>query len=561
MKTYLCRITLKGSKPLSWWKCNIPAGISFSSLSIILDKLTGDETPDPFFFEIQKVARIWEPDVHHPLHAPSFLMSAYDASHTAVDELLSSGKLLNYFKAEKVFQIRLEAVDENYPFTYPLVVKASRNTDVYSAIKKLQDEIILQDRELKRPRGKAQMLAQARNGIVRIPRIVERPKEGSPYFQESSSQIIRSLIDSLRELLPELSDDDKDHPEGKEQDEEPYTTREILSFYQRDELEEHARTLGVLIPKKTLKEDAVRLLEETLLNRDILSRHFISLTDRETAAFEAALKVDGVLKIAEEQADDYQALIDAGYLFYSSDDFILVGTEIMEAYRDISTPEFHEKRKKVSYLRQCLEKIVPLYYSLLPIRKFSRICRRNKEPQIRAEEIPELLALIPDSMHHNAIREDAIWTNQLIKNPETLTYLKNVQKDKPFYIMREDEIDEILQYGYPRSSKAYKQLKEYLLSEMKADPPTTEVALEEIHRMIALSYRTQKFFDTLAKYDLIPTRKQVEELMNIYMDVVRHTHTMYNRGYTPLDIHRIIGDKGYLNIGIDDTKITVRKEK
>ncbi len=561
MKAYLCKITLKGSKPPFWYKCNIPEGISFSSLSIILDKLIGDETEGPFFFEIRQFAKIWEPDVYNPLYSPSFFCSAYDASHTAVDEFLSSGKLLNYSKAGKIFQISLEAVDDHYPFSYPFVVKGSRNTDVYSVIKKLQEEIFLQDRELKRPRGKAQMLAQAKNGIVRIPRIIDGSKENSPYFQASSSRIIRSIADSLRELLPEISHDDKDSMVAEKKDQEPYTTRKILSFYQRNELEELAKMLGVLISKKSLKEDAARLLEETLLNHEFLYRHFISLTDQETAAFEAAMKAGGILKIIDEQASDYQALIDTGYVFYSSDDYILVGTEVMEAYRGINTPEFHEKRKKVSYLRQCLEKIVPLYYSLLPIRKFTRICRRNNDPQIRAEEVPELLSLIPDSMHHCIIKDDAIWTNQLIEDPDALAYIKGVQKDKPYYIMRGEEIDEILQYGYPRNNKAYRRLKEYLLSEMKADPQVIETVLKKIHNLIALSHRVQKFFDTLVEYDIIPTQKQAEEIMNIYMDVVRQTHTMYNRGYTPLDIQRITGDTGYRNICIDDAKITVRKEK
>lgn len=562
MRAYTCKITLRGSKPPCWWRCSIPEGISFSSLSIVLDQLIGIEPDGPFSFEIHQFARVWEPTAENPLHT-SYYHSAYDAAHTAVDTLLKTGKLINYLRKDQVYQIRVESEDDRYPFSYPLVLKSPRGTDNFALLKKLQDGILLEEREMKRPRSKEQMLAQAKKGVVRLPRVPQFTDQDSPYRLESSSALLQRMAGQLRELFKDLPllDDDQESGTPRRSDEGPeeYTLREILDFYNENDLEEVAKHQGIPLNTKDTKEDRINRIAEKLLDPDVLYRHFLSLTDAEIAVFEDTMSAGGILKFPPEKEDDIRPMDDAGYVFYSIDDEVIIATEIMEAYRKISTPEFHARRKKVSYLRQCLMNVVPVYYSLLPIRKFTRICRRSAEPQIRADEVPELLALIPDSLHDCVIREDTIYASEIIRDSEKMQYIRSIQGDKPYYIMKEDEIDEILQYEYPRSRKSYRNFRDYLITEMKVDPDKAEEVLKPVHRLIALSYRMQKFFDTLKEHDIIPTEKQANELAKHFMALMGDTRTVYNRGYTPQEMSAIQGDKPVRNIGIDETSITIRK--
>ena len=559
MKAYLCKITLKDSKPPYWWRCNIPAGISFSALSILLDQLIGEETPGSFSFEVHDFARIWEPSAEMPLCASGYY-SAYDAAHTPVDQLLPSGKPVNYLRNGQVYQIRVESIEEEYPFSYPMVLKSPRGTDTYALITKMQEGFILENREVKRPRNKESMLSQVKNGVLRIPTIPGLPEEGSPYCKESAFLMLRKIAGQVRAFLDDMERTMKDHSTGAEGSAtEQYTLREILDFYKRDKLEEFAKTHDVQILKRETKEEAVGKIAGKLLNPDVLYRHFVSLTDDEMNAFEEVMNAGGTLKISPDREDHYDALIDTAYVFYSTEDLIIVGTDVMDGYRKINNPEFHARRRKVSYLRQCLNTIVPMYYSMLPVRKFIRICRRTADPQIRAEEVQELLSFIPDSMHDCVIRDDTVYSGELIRDPDNMDYIRNIQKDKPYCIIKEDEIDEILHYGYPQGKRAYREFREYLLSELKVSADTAETVLRETHRRIALTYRIQKFYDMLKENGIIPTQKQAEEIMKIYMSLVANTRTVFNRGYTPDEMSRINGEQSVRNIRLDDAKVVVRE--
>ena len=564
MTAYLCKITLRGSKPPVWWRCNIPGGISLSALSLLMDRLTGEEGEGSFSFEIHQWAKAWEPTKEDPLKA-GYYASTYDAVHVAADELLEQGRAISYQRGERTYQIRVENVDEKYPFDYPLVLKAPKGTDVYEAIKRMQDGFRVEKRVEKHPKNKAEMLKAAQNGVLVLPQVSRSLKKDSPYYKESSDLRIQELAKQLRALTKEknqllkelkLKENWKAEPAPRDK----YKLREIMGFYNRDSLEEFAHLHGVTIKRGEKKKEITDRLTEVLLEPERIYRTFVSLTDEETKAFETVVSAGGSLKISEEDEIHYATLDDAGYLFYGTDDRILVGMDIMEAYGKISTPEFHARRRKVCYLRKCLNDIVPLYYAIIPVRKLSRVCRRKTNPPIQAEEIPELIRLIPEWMHNCVIREDTVYTNQVIDDPDAMEYVHGVQGDKPYCIIREDEIDEFFRYGYPRSKKAYRDFRDYLTGELKVPEEKAEGILKHTHRLIALNFRTQSFFDDLKKEEIIPaSQKQAEEIMGLYAAMIRDTHTLYNRGYAPGELRRIQGEPDHRMIRVDDAQIVVKK--
>ena len=561
MISYVCKITVMGSKPPVWWRCHIPAGISFSSLSILLDRLIGLEEDGDFSFEIRRTARVWEPTEQHQL-GPAWHESAYDAAHTAVDLLFNLGKAVNYLRGNKVYQIKVESVEDSYPFNYPLVLKVRCDTDAYALMKRIQDGIRLEDKELKRPRNKAQMLAQAKNGVVRLPRVSRELVQNELYYKPSSAALIREIANQLYSLHNDLEKLRQDQDaELNQEPSEQYTLQEILRFYDREDLEEFGEKYGIPIRRKDSNEDIVNRLAEKMLNPDNLNHTFLSLTDDETAAFDLIVQAGGMLKLTGklmEKEKHFYTLENTAYVFHTDRDILFAGTDVIEAYLKISTPEFHERRRKVSYLLRCLQMIVPYYYVILPVRKFARIARRKKDPVISAEEIPDLLPQVADTLHDCVIRDEMICTGQVIRDPQAMEAVRNMQKDKPYYIMTEDEIDEILRDGYPRSNRRYREFQEFLQKEMKTSEETAEKAAREAHRLIALSSHMQKFFDMLKTLGVIPTEAQAEKLMELYAPLVANTHTMYNRGYTPNDLRRIRGDEEpFRQIRMDNARIEV----
>ena len=123
--------------------------------------------------------------------------------------------------------------------------------------------------------------------------------------------------------------------------------------------------------------------------------------------------------------------------------------ELYSLYPEICDADFHERRHKIDWIRKCLNKIIPPYYSMIPMRKLCRICRRTNPPVIQAEEVLDLVNSIPEDYCQCVIQDDMVYSKQLIEDSEILQYVKKVQADKPYYIMREQEIEELLENGYP----------------------------------------------------------------------------------------------------------------
>ena len=51
MNAYQLKISVKNSKPLRWRRCIIPAGITYSQLSLLLSSLMEQSQEKPFSFE------------------------------------------------------------------------------------------------------------------------------------------------------------------------------------------------------------------------------------------------------------------------------------------------------------------------------------------------------------------------------------------------------------------------------------------------------------------------------------------------------------------------------
>lgn len=193
---------------------------------------------------------------------------------------------------------------------------------------------------------------------------------------------------------------------------------------------------------------------------DMIRRSFSLLTDAEIKAFEAALATGGEYVISEEREDDFATLSHLGYAFIDPERGIVhIPTETESLYRDLNTEAFRLNRRKIGWIIRCLNEIVPPYYAILPMSRFCRLCRRTEAPQIAPEEVPALLAQIPDGFTSCVVTGDGVCSRNLVREPREYEYVVSVQGDKPWYIMREKELAELLQYGYPPHETSYKMFQ------------------------------------------------------------------------------------------------------
>ena len=143
MKAYQIKITEKKTKPPIWWRAVIPAGITFSALSVILDDITGEGETESFTFSIYQTLDLFEADEDDPLEPRSWQNDAQEASSTFIDDYFEEKKRLSYETALFSAGIEVEKVLPQIDLTAPNVMKASFSPDVDFFNERLQNKFEL----------------------------------------------------------------------------------------------------------------------------------------------------------------------------------------------------------------------------------------------------------------------------------------------------------------------------------------------------------------------------------------------------------------------------------
>ncbi|SFC26950.1 IS1096 element passenger TnpR family protein [Butyrivibrio sp. YAB3001] len=130
MKAYQLKITIKGSKPPIWRRCIVPAGISFSQLTVLFHKIIGwwEGHLSQYTFESLGVTLIE--------NAGDYIGSRWDeveldSSEHLIDEFFDEAKSFTYwydFGDDWKHKVQIEKVLEDYEYNYPMVLKFKGDT-------------------------------------------------------------------------------------------------------------------------------------------------------------------------------------------------------------------------------------------------------------------------------------------------------------------------------------------------------------------------------------------------------------------------------------------------
>lgn len=523
MKAYQCKVSIKDNKPPVWWRLFIPAGISFSALSLLLDELCGDGPRDDFRFEVFRLARVWEPSEERPLKA-EYYYDAYSASHTAVDRLFALGRPIYCYSDKHPLKIEIEREDEAYPLTYPMLLKLRAEVDGQALYDLLAARFSFHG-EVSAPLSRQELLSEEENGVLHIGCLSGEPVRDVTYLP-SISTLWHELGDRLRGEL--------------DREEDPFSLRELLGTYTKEDLRGLARVHKLRNVNGKSAEALIKELVELLLDPAVIRKYFSILTDPEIDAFEKALTAGGEYRFPKGQAASFDTLSHFGYAFVAPmDGVVSIPSEIVKQYGELNTEAFHLNRRKLNWIMQCLNKIVPPYYGILPIRKFCRLCRRVEAPVIAADEVPFLLAQIPEEYTCCVVRNGEICSVNLAQSKPDYDYVVAVHGNKPWYIMREKEISELLQFGYPPHEPSYRRFKDYLRRTLQLPDPDVEEITAQIHLLMACDHDTERYFEVLGDYGMRLSRRRVKEVMKLFQDMYNNTPTFYNRGFTPNRMHEI----------------------
>lgn len=337
------------------------------------------------------------------------------------------------------------------------------------------------------------------------------PNEKRP----ENNKLVNTDVDLLTKNIPRLS------------------MSELLDAYDLKSLKGIAQRLSLPGYTNMRKASLVRELSILLLEPVIIRKDFYFLDDKDLQFFEEANSSDeGFYPISQEQKDTFLKLAYFGYAFFTRGQMrVRIPKELKEIYPLANSEAFREKRSKIQWIMKIMNEIVPIYYGVIPLQQFSRLCRRKDSPALKPEEVPTLAKQIPDRYTGSSVEGDFVVSDYYRLHEKDKKELLALQGEKPFYIMRQKELEELIAYGYPVKEFWHNRLKALLMGQWKTSEKEAELILAEIHREVALGGRVQDIIDFLKDFDL--KKNELNDYMQLFQNIINNSPCMINRGYTP----------------------------
>lgn len=568
MKAFQLKIVIKNSKPPIWRRVIVPAGITFSQLSMILNEVMGWCGYHMFEFEFYHLElRIME-GVEDYLQ--DYYFDYQEASETYIREYLEENDWFTYvydLGDDWSHRVTVEKIIDNYEHDYPQVLKYKGNCPIedcggidgyYECL-----DIISDENHSEYAERLAWMKSQGYSHEYDMEYINEELKtryfykwgKGEKRIQEELYMEQFSGVCGLNATKRDKNKKNNVHTSKKHNMEnslqmfadvfkascnsldvlEPQfgitTLKDIFDDYTKDEILEIAKEKGIKGVSAFNKEQLIAKVTEYMLKPDVLKSYFVCLQDEEIGIFETAMR-DGVMYTPG--IDKWiSKLYCSSYVGVLSDGRVDVPTDVKMVYHVINDTTFQQERKIYSYLLSCLQTVTVLY-GIVPIHVFKQLLDRNTEVCIKEEQITEMLTRIPPEFVDHILVGDRIYHEELFPDDRGLLA---AQGNKEYYIPTYKEIMDLGKLGYLPDNASLKKLESFLVNQLGAMDDEAEFAVKIIQMMMCADCEIQEVYEVLEDLDLIAENdKQMNRLVRHINEMWNNTRMLLNRGYTPNEI-------------------------
>lgn len=573
-KAFQLKIVIKNSKPPIWRRVIVPAGITFSQLSMILNKVMGWCGYHAFEFEFyhQEIRLIEEAEDLDIGYGP---YDYIEASTTYIREYLEENEWFTYtydLGDDWQHRVTIEKIIDDYEYDYPQVIKYKGDCPVedcggiwgyYDCLEIISDE--------SNPEYEDRlnwMKSQGYPCTYDMAAVNEELKDA--YFYKwgkgetrCQADIYKAHYDGEYGLNATRKDKNKNvmvNQSGKHKMEESAellmrairekmaweenlkvtSLTEIFDDYDRADLIEIAESKGLKGISNYSKSSLIKKLTAHMLKPEELKAHLVCLNDVEMASFERAAYTQGLYEVKPD--DLFDKLQDSAYLGVLSDGFsIMVPRDVVALYNSFKGREFDAERRKTGYIAACLD-IVGLLYGVIPLRVFKKLVDKNTELSMTEAEVRAAIERMPACMHDCILVGDTIYN--MNRYPDDKGLLKE-QGDIEFYIPSRDEIIDLAIKGCNTSTKEARALRQYLVKKMHLPQEMAEsvCAIVQIHiiegcgineiiplfEQIGIEFENANQLDAFSKY---------------FVDLWNSTRMITNRGFTPKEKELMNGPEG-----------------
>lgn len=532
-KAYQLKAALKKASPPTWCRCIIPAGITFSQLSLLLHVITGEKDLQAFEFEFyHEKVRLFE-EHRVPSRGADFYYDFMGAFETFVDDLLDTAEWFSFnYGSGNSYRVTVEErIDERaesgacvlkYKGEWPSISEQEINQ-----VLKEQYLVSYGEPDFRMSRDIQAEIEQGKYGLQGAKKVVSKTE----HHKQSANNMLKVFAEEIMNHYNNASNKQMFHKDS---------LKSYLESDTKEKLKCYADELGIRHYSYLNKVELEEKIVNHILSPSVMKKRMCTLTDEQIAEFEIAIRCGNYYRPKKEALELLDALYDLDYIIIYSDDSVTVPDEVIEAYKTISTPEFHNLRRQIVWMQMCLE-MHAMIYGIAPVEIVHRMYRRRPGYKMEREEFLHVFQKIPDEVNLCVIKEGKIIQKEILKNNLYLQ-IERSQGDKAFYIPGYQEVMDCIRHQYPSKELAYQELKRFLTDKTYLEEGEAVNIVCNIWRRVSLGYDFSDVMDMMNERNIFFSGEQdFMKFANIMMNVNNRTRMLSNRGYMPDELAAVHG--------------------
>lgn len=587
MKAYQLKIVIKNSKPPIWRRCIVPAGITFSQMAVILNKVMGwsGYHLSEFEFYHKEIRIVEDMDEYEVIGFDKYDMA--EAESTYIREYMDENDWFTYtydFGDGWEHRVTIEEVIPEYPFNYPQVIKykgacpmedcggiygyyecldimSDENHPEHAArCKWAQDQGYQPEYDMEGvnetlknecfliwgkgdKRSSAEIYGDFFEGKFGLKAAKSDKNKKAP--QRSNFHKLEDTMQRFADLFHENISKNGLDPYGggktmmqmqeaqvEEEAASGVLLKDILSDFERKDLAEIAQEKGMGQFAKYGKAKLADALSREMLKPEEAERYFVCVGTEEWIAFKEAVESNGI----GEDESLFSRLYMACYVGVREDGLVVIPEDVQAVYRSMDGDKLEKKRKRFSALTDCFGAVTALY-GIVPVEIMAEFFAAASGEKIDSRELESMCERMPGCYM------DFVYKNKMFYNSQLYPFdrgLLEAQGNKQFYIPTGEEIRDLARTGYLPNDKHLKNFISLLVKTMRVDKDDAKYVGMLVQHVISGDCSMQDVMDILEENDVeCRNNRELEKLVGEINKLWNNTRMLLNRGYTPLEMEQM----------------------
>ena len=313
------------------------------------------------------------------------------------------------------------------------------------------------------------------------------------------------------------------------------TLKNILKQrYLKEDLECYAQKLYLRGTWDLRKDELAEKIANQLLLTNVMMQRLGVLTNQQITLFERA--IDTAFRPSKTELRIAQQLDELDYAIITKEGLLVVADDVKVVYKRISTRAFHEKRKKIAWLRKCLY-FCENFHAIAPVDIIHKAYRRKPQYKISKKEFLILFNQIPDDLKHSVVFSDEIFYIPFTQKG-MWQKLQKLQADVvEYYIPPHRMVEYFWKHGNLANEQVYQRINIFFQTNGDVSDDKAESITCEIWKYMHFDGELGKIMEqTEIKNIRLENKLAAQQLKHLLREAKRHTRTLSRKGFTELEL-------------------------